>query len=76
VRYQASDEFTWRWRTLSRCAFIHLSHDLDFDLSDHNYVTAPYYAADEAVTMDLLFRGDENVVQGKHILAMFPEFFN
>ncbi|KAG2035609.1 alcohol oxidase-like protein [Suillus americanus] len=32
-------------------------------LRDHNGVFVPYYAADEAITMDSLWRGNESVVQ-------------
>jgi hypothetical protein len=49
----------------------HLSHDLGLGLRDHNGVFVPYFAADGAITMDPLWRGEECVVQGNHILAMF-----
>ena len=55
---------------------IYIFHDLDFEFSDHNFVFVPYYVADEAVTLDPLLRGDESVVRGKHVLAMFLAFFN
>jgi len=50
--------------------------DLGLGVSDHNGAFVPYFAADEAVTMDSLWRGEESVVQGKHVLAMFPASFN
>ncbi|OJA13971.1 hypothetical protein AZE42_03601 [Rhizopogon vesiculosus] len=34
-----------------------------YNLSDHNGIFLPYFAADGAVTMDSLWRGDESVVQ-------------
>ncbi|KIK39679.1 GMC oxidoreductase [Suillus luteus UH-Slu-Lm8-n1] len=43
--------------------------------SDHNLVLAPYFAANDAVTMDALWRG-ESILQGKHILAMIAVLYN
>jgi alcohol oxidase len=34
--------------------------------SDHNLVFAPYLAANDAITMDALWRG-ESILQGKHV---------
>ena len=50
--------------------------DLGLGVSDHNGAFVPYFAADEAVTMDSLWRGEESVVQGKHVLAMFSALLN
>ncbi|KAG1861737.1 GMC oxidoreductase-domain-containing protein [Suillus subalutaceus] len=42
---------------------------------DHDTVFVPYLAADEAVTMDALWRG-EGILQGKQVLAMIPAIYN
>jgi hypothetical protein len=39
---------------------------------DHNVVLVPYLAADEAVTMDPLWRGEESATRGEHSLTMSP----
>jgi alcohol oxidase len=41
-----------------------------FMLSDHNLTLVPYFAADGAVTMDPLWRGEESTIQGTHVLVM------
>jgi hypothetical protein len=71
VRYRASGELAWGWRKLSRSVFVHSFHDHRLELSDHNAAGHPYFVADGVVTMDSLWRGDESVVQGKHVLTMF-----
>jgi hypothetical protein len=65
VRYRATCGLARRWRKLSRSAFICLSRSLDLGLSDHNGAFVPYFAGDEFVTMDRLWRGEESVLQGK-----------
>jgi hypothetical protein len=50
--------------------FNHLSRDVHLGLRDHNVVFVPYFAADEAITMDTLWRGKESVLQGKHVLVI------
>ena len=50
--------------------------DLGLGLSDHIGCYPPYFVADEADTMDPLWRGEESVLQGKHVIAMFSAPFN
>jgi hypothetical protein len=45
--------------------FNYLSRDVNLGLRDHNIVVVPYFVADEVITMDRLWRGEENVLQGK-----------
>jgi hypothetical protein len=47
-------------------------HGLGSGFPDHNFVIVPYFAADEATTMDAHWRGEESV--GKYVLVSSVPF--
>jgi hypothetical protein len=43
---------------------------LSYGVLDHDVVLVPYLAADEVVTMDPLWRGEESATKGEHGLTI------
>jgi hypothetical protein len=49
----------------SRCAtVVGPTMTLRYDMLDHNVLFVPYFSADEAQTLDAIFRNDESAVEG------------